>query len=71
MRVQSIIIIMMILQFNFLLLSRHWCSLKKKKNGLWIKDKLRGTARLKKRKKTNAEWKANVSSIRFQLCGTW
>lgn len=49
MQVESIIIMIMILHFNFLLLSRHWCSLKKKKNGLWIRDKLRGI-KLKKKK---------------------
>lgn len=53
MQVESIIIMIMILHFNFLLLSRHWCSLKKKKkNGLWIRDKLRG---IKLKKKTNAD----------------
>lgn len=38
MQVESIIIMIMILHFNFLLLSRHWCSLKKKKKK-WFVDK--------------------------------
>lgn len=39
MQMQSIIIMIMILQFNFLLLFMHWCSFF---YSLWIKDEQRG-----------------------------